>query len=248
MILVLGEILFDELPEGNRPGGAPFNFARHLKNLGCEVRFVSSIGHDQNGADLLKVLQASGLDPSWVQRHPQAATGRVSVTLDPHGVPAYEIAADAAYDFIDFEDLPPMTPAMVYYGSLIQRTSGGRERLHDYLKTMPGKTLRFYDVNFREGCVSNEILIPSLEQTDILKLNDEELPMIGKLIGAALTGDDLVDRLMRTFAIQQVALTRGANGCALYCAGKKFEEPPGSLKKEGLPLNLWAKIVNTPSI
>lgn len=234
MILVLGEILFDELPKGKRAGGAPFNFARHLHKLGIDVRFVSSTGRDENGVDLLKILLASGLDPNWVQRHPKAATGNVSVTLDQHGVPTYEIVENVAYDFINFEELPPMEPEMVYFGSLIQRTAGGRERLHDYLKTLPNETLRFYDVNFRTGCVSKEIVIPSLEQTDVLKLNDEELPMVGKLTGSTLAGDDLVDWLMKHFSIRTLALTRGAAGCVLYCDGKKFEEPPGPLKKEDI--------------
>ncbi|MBC8207033.1 MAG: carbohydrate kinase [Kiritimatiellales bacterium] len=232
MILVLGEILFDELPEGNRPGGAPFNFARHLNHLGCDVRFVSSTGRDENGVALLKVLLESGLNPNWVQRHPKAATGGVSVTLNKYGVPAYEIAANVAYDFIDFEELPAMSPELVYFGSLIQRTAGGRKRLHRFLETLPESVLRFYDVNFRDGCVSKEIVVPSLEQTDVLKLNDEELPMIGKLTGSALTEDKLADWLMERFSIRHLALTRGADGCALYCDGQKFEEPPGPLKKE----------------
>lgn len=231
MILVLGEILFDELPEGNRAGGAPFNFARHLNRPGCEVRFVSSTGRDQNGVDLLQVLLKSGLNSNGVQRHPQAATGRVSVTLNPQGVPSYVIAAPAAYDFINFNALPLMSPDMVYFGSLIQRTTDGRKRLHHFLETLPGSVLRFYDVNFRTGCDTAEILIPSLHQTDILKLNEEELIRIGKLTGTAQTGDKLIDGLMERFSIQQLALTRGADGCALYCGGKKFEQPPGPLKK-----------------
>lgn len=234
MILVLGEILFDELPEGKRAGGAPFNFARHLHHLGKDVRFVSSTGRDENGVDLLKLLLASGLDPNRVQRHPKAPTGTVSVTLNQHGVPTYKIVENVAYDFINFEELPPMDPEMVYFGSLIQRTSGGRERLHRYLKTLPASTLRFYDVNFRTGCSTAEIVTPSLKQTDILKLNDEELPMVGKMTGSTLSGDELVNWLMDHFSIRTLALTRGANGCALYTAGQKFEEPPGPLKKENI--------------
>ena len=160
MILVLGEILFDELPEGNRPGGAPFNFARHLNNLGEDVSFVSSTGRDENGVDLLKVLLASGLNPNWMQRHPKAATGCVSITLNQNGVPAYEIATNAAYDFINFEKLPPMTPAMVYFGSLIQRTTGGRERLHRFLETLPKSTARLYDVNFRKDATARRSSCP----------------------------------------------------------------------------------------
>jgi fructokinase len=234
MIAVLGEILFDERPQGRRPGGAPFNFARHLHRLGHDVRFVSCIGRDKYGVELLRLLLSSGLDPNWVQRHEEAITGRVAVTLDKNGVPSYDIVGPVAYDFIDFDALPSMSPEIVYFGSLIQRTKSGRRRLQNYLKSLPESALRFYDVNFRDGCVSADILIPSLEQTDILKLNDEELPMIGKLTGSDLSGDKLIDWLMQTYGIQQFALTCGSKGCALYRNGEKTEMPPGPLKKEDI--------------
>ena len=44
MILVIGEILFDLFGNNKKLGGAPFNFAFHLKKLGFPVRFVSRVG------------------------------------------------------------------------------------------------------------------------------------------------------------------------------------------------------------
>ena len=41
MILAIGEILYDIFPEYKRLGGAPFNFAFHVKNLGTPVCFIS---------------------------------------------------------------------------------------------------------------------------------------------------------------------------------------------------------------
>ncbi|MFO7937320.1 MAG: carbohydrate kinase [Kiritimatiellia bacterium] len=235
MILVLGEILIDKLPTGPRPGGAPFNFAQHLQRLDHEVRFVSAVGaHDKEGRDLLEVVKQAGLDPDSVQRHPEAATGRVEVTLDAAGVPCYDIVDDVAYDFINFDLIPPMSPDMVYFGSLIQRTEHGRTGLQTYLQSLPESVLRFYDVNFRNGCTSAEILIPSLMQTDILKLNDDELVMIGKLTESDLCGDMLVEHLMNKYGISQIALTRGPNGCALYRNGEKTEAPPGPLRSDDI--------------
>ncbi|RZB32094.1 MAG: hypothetical protein SRB1_01713 [Desulfobacteraceae bacterium Eth-SRB1] len=49
MILAIGEILYDIFPEYKRLGGAPFDFAFHLKNLGMPVCFVSRIGNDLEG-------------------------------------------------------------------------------------------------------------------------------------------------------------------------------------------------------
>ena len=55
MILVIGEILFDIFPGYKRIGGAPFNFAYHLKKLGLPVRFVSGISNDTEGKEILRV-------------------------------------------------------------------------------------------------------------------------------------------------------------------------------------------------
>ena len=49
MILVIGEILMDIFPEDRRLGGAPFNFAFHLKKFGFPVTFISRIGKDSLG-------------------------------------------------------------------------------------------------------------------------------------------------------------------------------------------------------
>lgn len=235
MILALGEILFDELPSGRRPGGAPFNFAQHLHRLGHNVRFASAIGgRDNEGMELLRLILNAGLDPNFVQRHSEAPTGRVAVTVDANGIPAYDIVRNVAYDFIDFDALPAIEPNLIYFGSLIQRTRAGRARLQAYLKSFPNSVRRFYDVNFRDGCVSPDILVPSLKQTDILKLNDDELPIVGKLTGIGDAGDALIERLMQTFGIEQIALTRGPQGCALYTPDGKTEEPPGPLRKEDI--------------
>jgi len=232
-MLALGEILFDELPGGRRPGGAPFNFAQHLQRLGHDVCFVSAIGgRDNDGVELLRLIMDAGLDPNLVQRHPEAPTGRVAVTVEDAGIPTYDIVKNVAYDFIDFKALTTLEPEMVYFGSLIQRTTDGRERLQTYLNTLPTSALRLYDVNFRDGCVSKDIVVPSLEQTDILKLNDEELPTIGALIGSNRSGDKLVEFLMERFSIRDVARSCGPKGCALYRNGEKTYVPPGPLKKE----------------
>ena len=44
-----GEILWDVLPDGPQPGGAPLNVAYHLNKLGMATSLVSKIGDDVNG-------------------------------------------------------------------------------------------------------------------------------------------------------------------------------------------------------
>jgi len=52
MILVIGEILFDQFPDYRKLGGTPFNFAFHLVQFGLPVRFISRVGADQPGEEI----------------------------------------------------------------------------------------------------------------------------------------------------------------------------------------------------
>ena len=67
MILVIGEILFDVFPNYRRLGGAPFNFAYHLKNFGFDVRFISRIGIDDAGKEILHKLELFEFDLDDIQ-------------------------------------------------------------------------------------------------------------------------------------------------------------------------------------
>jgi fructokinase len=60
-ITCFGEMLWDVLPTGKQPGGAPLNVAVHLHNLGLEAQLVSRVGHDDLGAELLDFVQGKGL-------------------------------------------------------------------------------------------------------------------------------------------------------------------------------------------
>jgi len=233
MILVIGELLYDELPDGRRPGGAPFNFARHMHRLGHDVRLVSRIGNDQNGDDLLQAVQQTGLDDQYIQRDPQYATGRVTVELDAHGIPEYHIEEDVAYDHLLLDALPPASEGdLIYFGSLVQRTKAGRKQLEQFLVRQPDHALRFYDVNFRAGCMQSEILAHSLKQADSVKLNKEELELVAPLTGSRLKGDSLVRHLIDKFKIEQITITFGKQGSILYTGSEKYTQPAGIISDE----------------
>ena len=98
MILVIGEILFDVYPNYRRLGGAPFNFAYHLKNFGFDVRFISRIGRDDAGREILHRLELAGFDLNDIQVDDLHPTGSVNVRLDKSGAPRFDIISNVAYD------------------------------------------------------------------------------------------------------------------------------------------------------
>jgi fructokinase len=229
MILVVGEILFDELPTGRRPGGAPFNVARHLVRMGLDVRFVSRVGADESGRELVDAVRAAGLPVGLIQSEEDRPTGCVKVHIDDEGIPSYTILPDAAFDYIAFDPLREESARveLICYGSLIQRTEDGRARLQEFLAQQPYGIVHLYDMNLREGCHAKNIIVPSLEHSDVLKINDDELAETGRLIGSSLQDETLVEYLMDTFNIRMVALTRGSAGSVLYAEGERLEQAAG---------------------
>lgn len=222
MIWVIGEFLLDIFPKYSKPGGAPFNFAYHLTKLGLEVRLITRIGRDQAGKALIEYASGQGLNPSGIQTDEHLPTGKVNVTLDNQGVPEFQIVPESAYDSIAYDRLlPGESPvALIYFGTLIQRTGAGHRRLQDFLSSMKGRSRLFCDLNLRSGWYNDRVLTDSLEQADILKLNGEELNVIRRALGGSPSDEEFMLFLSEQFRIDTIALTRGSEGSSLYHQGR----------------------------
>jgi len=235
VILVIGEILFDEFPDYRRLGGAPFNFAYHLNQLGFDVRFISRIGSDEPGREILHKIQLAGFDLDDIQIDERHPTGRVNVQVDNSGEPQFDIIADVAYDYIEFipehhSDLVE-DAVLVYFGSLIQRSAAGHRNLQNFISDDTPETLNLYDVNLRPGCYNNAIIETSLLKTDILKLNSGELVELKQILSKTMTNEQFVRHLMETYSVGTLALTKGELGSELFTDNGRFSsEPAGAIR------------------
>lgn len=212
-ILVLGEALVDEFHDGAVAGGAPFNVARSLAALGVPVRFVSRIGaDDEAGRLVLDSAARFGLAADDIQRDALHATGRVSVHEDAGGGHRFEIAADAAWDHLT----PPAgaDASLVYFGSLMQRHAVSRAALRAVLKRAAAP--RLLDLNLRPGTDTPVLAAESLMLADRVKLNEDELECLLGWFEPTLPG------LMARFALDELLVTRGAAGYALYGEGGRL--------------------------
>ena len=146
MVIVLGEILIDVFPDDRRIGGAPFNFAFHLKQMGVPVRFITRVGDDADGRQILARLRSAGFETADVQIDPHHPSGTVRVALDDDGVPRFTICEDVAYDHLDLTAAPTAdrhAPRMIYFGSLVQRTDGGHRQVRGFLDSCDESAVRF---------------------------------------------------------------------------------------------------------
>ncbi|MFP4667757.1 MAG: PfkB family carbohydrate kinase [Desulfobacterales bacterium] len=220
MILVIGEILMDIFPEYRRIGGAPFNFSYHLYNFGLPVKFISRIGKDETGSQILDFLRKNDFDPGSIQVDPERPTGRVLVHPDSKEGHRFEIVEDVAYDRIELpespESLAGTAPEMIYFGTLVQRTPDAFRQIQSFLKNRNPETRCFCDINLRPGCYSTETVRNSLYQADILKINSEEIETVRKMHGSSPGEEEFVAWLMKNYRIELVSLTRGREGSELY--------------------------------
>ncbi|NDW12141.1 carbohydrate kinase [Bacteroides sp. 214] len=231
IIVGMGEALWDMLPEGKKIGGAPANFAYHVSQFGLNSRVVSAVGNDKLGEEIMSVFQEKALQCCIeCVNYP---TGTVQVTLDSEGIPCYEIKEGVAWDNIPFtEELRQLAlnTRAVCFGSLAQRSEASKNTINKFLETMPNTEgqLKIFDINLRQHFYNKEILAHSLEQCNVLKINDEELVMIGRMFG--YPGTDLQEKcqkLLSDYNLKMLILTCGTNGSYVFTPDAiSFKETP----------------------
>ncbi len=229
MIVSIGEILFDQFPDYRRIGGAPFNFAVHMIALGFETAFISRVGNDENGSLLIDEISRRELDPEYIQVDDSHPTGEVLIQLDENRNAAFTIRENVAYDFIEM--IPSVVSALnrtdfIYFGTLIQRTSRGFSSVQDMLAMKKPGTICMYDINLRPGCYNNDIIRESLNHTDILKLNSDELKEVATMLYDNGNTDKCVSSLLDDFNIRMISLTGGSSGSTLITPDGSFTAEP----------------------
>jgi len=217
-VVGIGELLWDMLPQGKQIGGAPCNFAYHAFQAGCRPFVISALGADASGDEILAKFDEFGLDKSFVQRTANLPTGTVTVSLDMNGIPTYIIHENVAWDNIvwnnPLETLAKNVDA-VCFGSLAQRNTVSQQTILSFLNATKTDCLRVFDINLRQTFYNNETILKSLELANILKLNDDELPVVAELIGLLGNDNELLSQLMNRFNLKLIALTKGAKGSLL---------------------------------
>jgi fructokinase len=229
VIVGLGEVLWDLFPDGPRFGGAPANFACHAAALGADVSLVSCVGTDELGDRALDELRQHGVGTDQVGRCEEHPTGTVEVRLDAAGKPTFRISNEAAWDHLGWTEALSELAARadaVCFGTLGQRGETSRQTIHRFLAGMRPESLRVFDINFRAPYFDEAVIRRSLDAADVLKLNDEELPVLAGLHGLAGSEAEVLFELARRHDLRAVALTRGSRG-ALLVRGPEVSECPG---------------------
>ena len=219
-IIAIGEIVWDCLPAGKQLGGAPLNFAFFAKELGAQAYAVSAVGVDELGDETLQVASATGVNLDFVQRN-DLPTSRVLVTLDDKGIPQYEIVEGVAWDAIECPDSAlelVRDASVICWGSLAQRTEKSRQSVLSMLAAAPASCLKVFDINIRQHYYSPEVIKTSLDYADILKLNEDELPLVAEMLGMTGNEDEVISEIIEKYSLKYVVYTHGADFSRVYGA------------------------------
>lgn len=232
VVVGLGELLWDDFPDGKRPGGAPANVAFQANQLGCRGLVATRVGTDASGDELLEQLSQKGLSLSAVQRDPEHSTGLVTVSLT-NGIPTYQIHENVAWDFLQLED--SLASAMkeanaVCFGTLAQRNAASRDVIHQAVELTSPDCLRVYDVNLRQNYYQKDWIEASLRLATIVKLNDEEVEILAPVLDLPTDHLEFARSLIRTYGPRLVCITRGAKGCLVATQSESHDIPGKAVK------------------
>ena len=190
---------------------------------------MSAIGQDALGDETIEALENNGL--KTIMPRVDYPTGQVQVTLDEEGVATYDIKEGSAWDNIPFtpeiESLAKQCQA-VCFGSLAQRNEVSRDTIYRFLDSTPRNCMRIFDINLRQNFYSKEIIRESLKRSNVMKINDEELVIIGRMFG--YPGMDIENKcwlILGKYNLDMLILTCGVNGSYVFSRGSmSYYETP----------------------
>ena len=218
-LLSFGEIIWDIYSSTNKQtlGGAPLNFAAYTSLLGNTAYLASSVGVDALGVKALEEIKELGLKTEYISTAEETATGQCLITLDQNGVPSYNILKDVAYDRIVLPFKLPETFDTIAFGTLALRDKHNRETLRDILSNNKFSEI-YVDLNIRPPFYSKESIDFCLSNATIVKISDEELPLVTQtLFHATLDLQHAIASITEKYAqIKMLLITCGAKGAFCY--------------------------------
>ncbi|MFZ9046049.1 MAG: carbohydrate kinase family protein [Cyclobacteriaceae bacterium] len=231
-MLAFGEVLWDMIEGEAHLGGAPLNFAAHVKKCGLSSGIVSCIGNDTLGERAFDAVGSLGVNTGLILRR-NKKTGIVRVDLKD-GQPDYEILKPSAYDYIDIGQLDHATIGsydVFYFGTLAQRADMSRIALYEILAQHHFLQV-FYDVNLRKNSYTSGVILESLNHATILKINDEEVSIVSEMIfEEILSFEEFSKQLFRRFSqIHTIIITAGGDGCYILSGGNITKVPSEPVK------------------
>lgn len=216
-VLCFGEALWDNFPDYKEIGGAPLNVAFHLKKLGVNTEFITRVGEDKMGSQILEFLNKVNFDNSLIQEDNKYNTGEVNISLDKSKSANYIIKYPCAWDKIEMSDhyiKVVENSDFFVFGSLISRDKISRETL---LKLIDHANFKIFDVNIRDPYYDFELISFLMQKSNMIKFNEEELERISKDLGVISNSiENKIIEISKMTSTELICLTLGEKGVVFY--------------------------------
>lgn len=236
-IMAIGEILIDLTQTGigadgvpqfaANPGGAPANVAVAASRLGARTAFAGKVGDDGFGAYLRQVLEKDGVDCSGLRTGGQPTTMAI-VSVDARGERSFRFVrgADQTLAPEEVDERAVLGGKILHFGS-VSLTAGPSRSATIFAVRTAHKNGRLvsYDPNYRPALWPSEadavewMRIP-LPMADIVKLSEEELPLL-----AGVSGLEEGSRALEEQGVRLVMVTLGGDGVFCRWQGQTWRQP-----------------------
>lgn len=246
-ITTIGEILIDLTQTGTdergipqfaaNPGGAPANLAVAASRLGAKTAFIGKVGQDSFGDYLKSVLAENHVDVSALQTDPVQHTTLAVVSVDKTGERDFSFYRDPSADVnLSAEDVPEAllkNTRILHFGSVSLTAEPARSAtMHAARQAKALGKIVSYDPNYRARLWKSEAeaieqMKAPLPLADILKVSDEELPLL-----TGTTDPAEGTRILAESGVQLILVTLGPDG-AFYRFGSRTGHVPGVPCKVG---------------
>ena len=226
-IVAIGEVLIDLTQKGvdelgvgqyaSNPGGAPANLAVAAARLGASTAFVGKVGKDAFGKYLRAVLEENSVDTTGLLEDPTEHTTLAVVSVDETGERSFTFYRDPSADVnLKAEEIPAgllKDTRILHFGSVSLTAEPARSAtLYAARTARENGCLVSYDPNYRASLWHSEEeavreMKNALPLCDILKISDEELPLL-----TGTTDPAAGSELLLGLGIRLIFVTLGANG------------------------------------
>ncbi|MBR8537776.1 carbohydrate kinase [Carboxylicivirga sediminis] len=222
------DIIFKDLqPIAAKAGGSALNTLVSLARVDAQVSFITEIGCDKVGDNIMQFLNDNQLNTEYVCRFTNGKSALALAYLNDNN--------DAEYEF--FKDYPQQrlqgiipdfsSGDIVIFGSYFGLNPAIRPRLLEYLHVAKQQgAIIIYDPNFRQHHLSNrEQLLPVIEENfqlaDLVRGSDEDFQNIYKTTNPT----EVYARVAAHCS--NLVITAGAKGVYTFSAGfhRHFKVP-----------------------
>jgi ribokinase len=199
--------------------GNASNAAVACARLGLRTAFVTNVGGDQEGRDMIAALNQNGIDHRFVRINPDKKSNY-------HYVLWYKeertiLIKHEEYDYHWPQIAPAETPKWMYLSSISEHAIPYHDYISDWLDQNPNVKLAFQPGTFQMEA-GTERLKRIYQRSEVLVVNREEAVTIG-----GGKHDDVNDLLNRLHALgpRIVVVTDGPNGAYASDGQQRFKMP-----------------------